>query len=92
MNYTTGQLIAVVQREIEQRKTVYGRLVARGVMRAGEADFQIGAMARVLELLQDKHSRELQARAQAPQAAESSAAGTDLSDAGSSEAGPTGPR
>lgn len=43
--------IAEVQREIEQRRKVYGRLVAKGQKRQSEADYQIGLMKAVAESL-----------------------------------------
>ena len=42
--YTTNQIIREVQREIEQRKRVYGRMVETGALTRDHADYRIGIM------------------------------------------------
>ena len=45
--YTTNQIIREVQREIEQRKRVYGRMVETGAMTQDRADYRIGIMEQI---------------------------------------------
>ena len=45
--YTTNQIIREVQREIEQRKRVYGRMVETGAMTQDQADYRIGIMEQI---------------------------------------------
>lgn len=52
MTVPLSQQIAEVRSEIEKRGSVYGRLIQKGQMRRGEADYKIEAMNSVLATLQ----------------------------------------
>ena len=47
--YTTNQIIREVQREIGQRKRVYGRMVETGAMTQDQADYRIGIMEQIAQ-------------------------------------------
>lgn len=52
MKFSINQQIEEVERELDQRKSVYTRLVNSGKMRQAEADFHTNRMRAVLKTLE----------------------------------------
>jgi hypothetical protein len=56
--YTTDQMVSCVEREIAMRKRVYPSRTANGRMTKAKAEYEIGCMAAVLEILKDRQQKE----------------------------------
>jgi hypothetical protein len=52
MKFTIQQLISVAKREIKLREAVYYKKIYSGKMKEQEANYQIGAMLKILSILE----------------------------------------
>lgn len=66
MKFSLNQQIEEVERELQQRRSVYPRLTATGKLRESVAEYQVGRMEAVRRTLQWLRDNEAAVRAAVP--------------------------